>query len=154
MREALHEMSAGALACGVARREVSAREIAAHFLERVEQLNPAINAICTVNPAPVAEAEACDRRLQSGEKPRPLEGVPFVAKDNLQTKGLRTTFGSRLCENYVPEEDAIAIERLRGAGAVLLGKTNTPEFATDVNTTNRLFGQTRNPLDLNVTAGG
>jgi amidase len=154
MREALHEMSAGALACGVARREVSAREIAAHFLERVEQLNPAINAICTVNPAAVAEAEACDRRLQSGEKPRPLEGVPFVAKDNLQTKGLRTTFGSRLCENYVPEEDAIAIERLRGAGAVLLGKTNTPEFATDVNTTNRLFGQTRNPLDLNVTAGG
>ena len=114
MREALHEMSAGALACGVARREVSAREIAAHFLECVEQLNPAIDAICTVNPDAVAEAEACDRRLQSGEKPRPLEGVPFVAKDNLQTKGLRTTFGSLLCENYVPEEDAIAIERLRG----------------------------------------
>ena len=80
--------------------------------------------------------------------------MPFVAKDNLDTKGLRTTFGSLLCANYVPEQDAIAVERLRAAGAVLIGKTNTPEFATDVNTTNRLFGPTRNPFDLNVTAGG
>ena len=154
MREALHEMSGGALASLVARREVSARDLTAHFLERIEQLNPAINAICTVNPDALAEAEVCDRRLRSGEKPRPLEGVPFVAKDNLQTKGLRTTFCSLLCADYAPKEDAIAVERLRGAGAVLIGKTNTPEFATDVNTTNRLFGQTRNPHDLNVTAGG
>src|SRR5829696_1391484 len=154
MKEALNEVSAGELASLVARREVGARELVALFQERIERLNPAINAVCTVNPNALAEGEACDRRLQSGEKPRPLESVPFVAKDNLDTKGLRTTFGSLLCANYVPEQDAIAIERLRGAGAVLLGKTNTPEFATDVNTTNRLFGQTRNPLDLNVTAGG
>jgi len=154
MKEALNEVSAGELASLVARREVGARELVAHFQERIERLNPAINAVCTVNPNALAEGEACDRRLQSGERPRPLEGVPFVAKDNLDTKGLRTTFGSLLCANYVPEQDAIAVQRLRAAGAVLIGKTNTPEFATDVNTTNRLFGPTRNPFDLNVTAGG
>src|SRR5215207_472077 len=154
MKEALNEVSAGELASLVARREVGARELVAHFQERIERLNPAINAVCTVNPNALAEGEACDRRLQSGERPRPLEGVPFVAKDNLDTKGLRTTFGSLLCANYVPEQDAIAVERLRAAGAVLIGKTNTPEFASHVNTTNRLFGPTRNPFDLNVTAGG
>src|SRR5215211_3454181 len=121
MKEALNEVSAGELASLVARREVGARELVAHFQERIERLNPAINAVCTVNPNALAEGEACDRRLQSGERPRPLEGVPFVAKDNLDTKGLRTTFGSLLCANYVPEQDAIAVERLRAAGAVLIG---------------------------------
>ena len=81
-------------------------------------------------------------------------GVPFLVKDNLETKGLRTTFGSRLLEDNVPTEDAVVVERLRAAGAVLLGKTNTPEFAHDVNTSNFLFGTTRNPWNLMVTAGG
>ncbi len=80
--------------------------------------------------------------------------MPFVAKDNLHTRGLRTTFGSRILENFVPDEDAISVERLKAAGAVLLGKTNTPEFAHDINTTNYLFGTTRNPRDLNRSAGG
>jgi amidase len=150
----LIQKSARELRAMVARRETSAAEIAAAFLARVEDLNPAINAVCTLNPSAAADAEACDSRLRSGGEPRPLEGVPFVAKDNLHTKGLRTTFGALLHEDFVPEEDAIAVERLRAAGAVLIGKTNTPEFAHDINTSNRIFGTTRNPLDFNVTAGG
>ena len=80
--------------------------------------------------------------------------MPFVAKDNLETRGLRTTYGALPYANHVPDEDAICVERLRAAGAILLGKANTPEFATDVHTTNRLFGQTRNPWDPLVTPGG
>ncbi|MCC7417497.1 MAG: amidase, partial [Acidobacteria bacterium] len=146
--------SAGELRGLVAAKAVSAKEVATRFLARVEELNPRINAVCTVNPDAVAVAEACDRRLAAGAPARALEGVPFVVKDILQTKGLRTTFGSQIYEHHVPDEDAIAVERLRAAGAVLIGKTNTPEFAHDVNTTNLIFGLTRNPLNLDVTAGG
>jgi len=124
------------------------------FLRRVEERNPLVNAICTLNPEALAEARACDARLASGAPARPLEGVPFVAKDNLHTRGLRTTFGSRILEHFVPDEDAVAVERMKAAGAVLIGKTNTPEFAHDINTTNYLFGTTRNPRDLNRSAGG
>ena len=113
-----------------------------------------MNAICTPNENALAEAEACDRRLGAGERPRLLEGVPFVAKDILPTRGVRTTFGSLIFERHVPDEDALSVERLRAAGAILLGKTNTPAFAHDVNTTNRMFGTTRNPWNLRVTAGG
>jgi amidase len=83
-----------------------------------------------------------------------LEGVPFLVKDVIPTRGLRTTFGSRLHEAFVPDEDAASVARLRAAGAILLGKTNTPEFATDVHTTNPLFGPTRNPWNARCTAGG
>src|SRR4051812_19353767 len=154
MRRALHEMSAVELSAFAVRREGSVREIVYHFLNRVDALNPVVNAICTLNPNALSEADASDRHLGSGEDPRPLEGVPFVVKDILHTKGLRTTFGSQIYEHFVPDEDVVAVERLRVAGAVLIGKTNTPEFAHDVNTTNRIFGLTRNPLNLNVTAGG
>src|SRR3954447_12943853 len=95
MKEALNEVSAGELASLVARRAVGARELVAHFQERIERLDPAINAVCTVNPNALAEGEACDRRLQSGERPRPLAGVPSVAKDTPDTKGLRPPSGSR-----------------------------------------------------------
>jgi amidase len=153
MSDLLHK-TAGQIQALVATKAVSAKEVAARFLAQVEELNPSVNAICTVNPQALADADEADRRLRAGAAPRPLEGVPFVAKDILHTKGLRTTFGSHIYEHYVPEEDAIAVERLRAAGGILIGKTNTPEFAHDVNTTNKIFGLTRNPLDLNVTAGG
>jgi amidase len=110
--------------------------------------------VCTVNDAALTEADAIDARLAVGDKPRALEGVPFLVKDNIVTRGIRTTFGSKLLAQYVPDEDAISVERMRAAGAVLLGKTNTPEFAHDVNTTNDVFGTTRNPWDVNRTAGG
>jgi amidase len=129
-------------------------EVTQAFLRRVEERNPLVNAICTLNPEALDQARACDAHVASGARARLLEGVPFVAKDNLHTRGLRTTFGSKILQHYVPDEDAVSVERMKAAGAVLIGKTNTPEFAHDINTTNYLFGTTRNPRDLNRSAGG
>ena len=154
MAKPIHQLSAGEIAAAVAGRELSAAAVARALLDRIGALNPVLNAICTLNPDAMAAAEACDRRLASGAAPRPLEGVPFVVKDILQTAGLRTTFGSRILEHDVPAEDAISVARLKAAGGVMVGKTNTPEFAHDINTTNFVFGTTRNPTDVNVTAGG
>ena len=147
-------MGAAELAEAVGSRRVSAREVTEAFLARIEAVNGLVNAVCTLNPAAHAEAGACDARLASGAPARPLEGVPFVVKDNVDTAGLLTTYGSLLRKDYVPAEDAVAVERLRCAGAVLLGKANAPEFAHDVNTTNALFGTTRNPWRLDATSGG
>ena len=147
-------MTAARIASEVAGGSISAVEVARAFIGRIDALNPVINAVCTSNPRALEEAAAVDRRRARGEPPRLLEGVPFLAKDILQTRGLRTTFGSLLLEHDVPDVDAVPVERLRAAGAVLLGKTNTPEFAHDVNTTNPVFGTTRNPWNVNVTAGG
>jgi amidase len=147
--------SASELTQDLAARRIRATELMAACLARIEEVNPALNAICTVDgEAALAAAADCDRRLESGASPRALEGMPFFAKDNLATKGVRTTFGAVPFADHVPWEDAICVERLKAAGAILLGKTNTPEFAHDVNTTNRLFGTTRNPWNPNVTAGG
>lgn len=150
----LHTLTAAEIAHQVAARKISAREVTGAFLDRIDKLNPVVNAVCTRNPRALEEAAECDLRISSGKPARPLEGVPFLAKDILETMGLRTTFGSRLMESYVPTEDALCVERMRAAGAVLLGKTNTPEFAHDVNTSNFLFGTTRNPWNLMVTSGG
>ena len=154
MSDDVTRRSAGEIADDVGRRRIGAPDVVRAFVERIERLNPAVNAICTRHDGALADAEACERRLRAGEPPRLLEGVPFVAKDNLPTRGLRTTYGSLILERHVPDEDALSIARLRAAGAILLGKTNTPEFAHDVNTTNRVFGTTRNPWNLRVTAGG
>ena len=147
-------LGAAAIARAVAERRLSAVEVLRAHLERIREIDPVLNAVCTPNPAAMAQAEAVDRRLAEGGAPRPLEGVPYLAKDNICTKGLRTTFGSRLLQDFVPEEDSVSVERMNGAGAVLLGKSNTPEFAHDVNTANFVFGTTRNPWNLNCTAGG
>lgn len=150
----LDELSASELAGLVARRDISAREIVSGCLDRLAEVNPAINAVCAVNPRASDEADRLDQRLRRGEAPRRLEGVPFVIKDNISTAGLRTTFGSSIYANNVPAEDAVCVERMRSAGGILLGKTNTSEFATDVLTTNKLFGPTRNPHQLAATSGG
>jgi amidase len=154
MSEELLDESAVDLAVEIAKKRVSATEVVRTFLERIERVNPAVNAVCALNPRALDEAAACDRRLASGEPPRPLEGVPFVVKDIIENAGLRTTFGSAIYRDHVPAEDALAVQRLKAAGAILLGKTNTPEFAHDVNTTNQIFGTTRNPWNLRATAGG
>ena len=150
----LWRLSAGEMASLVGARSVSARELMRQAMERFAAVNPLLNAVCTVNPAAEEQADAIDRRLASGAAPRRLEGVPFLIKDNIETEGVRTTFGSLTRADYVPQEDSISVARLKAAGAVLLGKTNTPEFAHDVNTTNRLFGTTRNPWNLDCTSGG
>ncbi len=148
------ERAATAIVAGLAKREFSVVEVTEAFLGRVSALNPALNAIVTLNPRALDDAGDSDRRLKTGAPIRPLEGVPFVVKDVVPTKGVRTTYGSLIFEHHVPTEDAATVERLKNAGAILIGKSNTPEFATDLATTNKIFGLTRNPVNLNVSAGG
>lgn len=154
MNDEILDWSAGRIAGAVSDGSVSAVEVTTVFLDRIDAVNPVINAVCTPNEKALGVAADVDRRRAAGEPARPLEGVPFLVKDILHTKGIRTTFGSLLLEHDVPDEDTITVERLKAAGGVLLGKTNTPEFAHDINTTNKIFGITRNPWDVNVTAGG
>ena len=154
MKSEILDWSAGKIASHIGTGKITAVEVVKTFVDRIEKVNPVINAVCTLNNKALQEAETIDTRRASGQPVRDLEGVPFLVKDILQTKGLRTTFGSLLMENYIPDEDTVSVERLRNAGGILLGKTNTPEFAHDINATNKIFGTTRNPWDVNVTAGG
>jgi Asp-tRNA(Asn)/Glu-tRNA(Gln) amidotransferase A subunit family amidase len=132
-------------------RDVSAVEVVEGFLARIEELNPHLNAIVTLCADDArAAAAAADRATE----PRPLHGVPFVCKDVIATAGVRSTAGSLILRDFVPTADATAVARLKAAGAILLGKTNCPEFALDPYTDNRLFGPTLNPRDESVTPGG
>jgi amidase len=133
-------------------RKLSAAEVMRAFIERIERVNPQVNAIVTFLPEQaLKEAKALDRR--KGAKP-PLAGLPIAYKDLVATKGIRTTLGSLVYKDNVPKEDALLVERLKAAGAITLGKTNTPEFGAGSNTFNRVFGATRNPFDPMKTAGG
>ena len=123
-------------------------------LERIARENPRLNAIVTLNPLAAEEAAAADRAAAEGRFLGPLHGVPFTVKDTLATQGLRTTAGSPLLGDYVPEQSATAVRRLQEAGAVLLGKTNCSEFAVETHTRNPLFGDTWNPWDAGLTSGG
>ena len=123
-------------------------------LARVERLNPSLNAIVTLNPRAMDDARDLDRRIARGEEPGLLCGLPAGIKDVTPVAGLRTTFGSTLYADYVPDNDALVVKRLRAAGAVILGKTNCPEFAAGGNTFNDIFGPTRNPWDVSKSAGG
>jgi amidase len=154
-RKKITQMTASAMAGAVKRRELSAREVLSSHLAEIERLNPMVNAICTlVEERALAEAEALDQSLALGGVAPALAGVPIAIKDIVPTAGIRTTFGSRLMAEFVPAEDAVIVQRLRKAGAIVLGKTNVPEFAAGANTKNTLFGATRNPWDLGLTAGG
>lgn len=123
-------------------------------LERIAEENPRLNAIVMLNPLAAEEAAAADRAAAEGRSLGPLHGVPFTVKDTLATKGLRTTAGSPLLGDYVPEQSATAVRRLQEAGAVLVGKTNCSEFAVETHTRNPLFGDTWNPWDAGLTSGG
>ena len=154
MATELWRLPASALGRLLAQREVSAADLLDAALARVEQLNPRLNAVVTLNDAARAEARASDGRRARGEALGPLDGVPVTIKDNLFARGMRATWGSLLYADFVPEEDELPVARLRGAGAVVLGKTNVPEFTIEGYTGNRLFGTTRNPWDLRLTPGG
>ena len=145
---------AHALAEAIRRREVSSRELLEHYLARVERLNPPLNAVVTVDAdgARLA-ADAADASLARGEPAGRLHGVPMTIKDTYQTAGVRTTCGLAAWD-HVPEHDAEAVRRLRGAGAVIFGKTNTPTLAGDWQTYNPIFGTTNNPWDTARTTGG
>jgi len=134
--------------------EISPVEVTEAALARIAQLNPQLNAIVTLNERALDDARMLERRIAKGEATGPLAGVPVGIKDVTQVAGLRTTFGSPLYRDHVPTEDALVVQRLRSAGAIILGKTNTPEFAAGGNTWNDVFGRTRNPWNPAKSAGG
>ena len=135
-------------------REVSPREAAAACLARIRTVDDRIRSFVTLDEEmTMAMADGVERRLKEGEV-LPLAGVPFALKDLTDTAGLRTTYGSRLREHNVPARDAAVARRLREAGGVLLGKTNTPEFGNRATTAYGLFPATRNPWDSSKTPGG
>lgn len=147
--------SASELSRLIARREVSALELAEDFLARYERFNPRLNAIVAIDAdAARTNAKATDARAAKGELLGPLDGIPITVKDNIFVAGFRATWGSRLFADFVPPCDDISIGRLRAAGANLLAKTNTPEFALASHTDNLVFGATRNPWNLELTPGG
>jgi amidase len=139
-----------------ARRTVSPLDVMQAVLARIERVNPRLNAYCTVaaeqalDAAKKATAAARRRSARLG----PLHGVPVSIKDLTPTKGIRTTWGSKIYEHHVPTEDALVVERLKAAGAIVVGKTNTPEFGAGANTFNEVFGPTRNPWNPALTCGG
>jgi amidase len=138
----------------IAAREVSCAEVLDACLDRVTRLNETINAVVTLNARAMDDARELDRRLASADEPGPLCGLPVGIKDVTPVAGVRTTFGSPLYADYVPDHDALVVRRLRDAGAIILGKTNCPEFAAGGNTFNEVFGRTRNPWDTSKSAGG
>lgn len=145
---------AGELAALVRARELSPVELVEAELSRIEELNPTLNAVVTVYPDALDRAREAEEAVIRGDSLGPLHGVPFTIKDTFDTAGVRTTRGSRLFADHVPSEDAVAVARLRAAGAIPLAKTNTPEFALWWETDNLLFGRTVNPWNAERTAGG
>jgi amidase len=140
----------------IRRRKVSPLEVVRAVLARIEKVNPVLNAYCTVA---AEQALAAARRAtaavgRKGAKLGPLHGVPVSIKDLTATKGIRTTWGSKIYEHHVPDADALVVERLKAAGAIVIGKTNTPEFGAGANTFNAVFGATRNPWNPTLTSGG
>ena len=137
------------------RREVSAREVIEAHVKRIEEANPVVNAIVTRTfDQALAKATAADESLARHEPAGLLHGLPVAHKDLAETAGVRTTFGSPAFEWFVPDRDALIVSRIAAAGAISLGKTNTPEFGAGSHTVNQVFGATRNPYDLSRSAGG
>ena len=151
----LHYETASHLADLIRKGELSARELMEAQLARIDQVNPHVNAIVTLqSEAALEKAREADEYQASGGVLGPLHGLPIAHKDLLLTAGMRTTFGSLLMKDFVPDRDDSLVIRLRNAGAIALGKTNVPEFGAGSQTFNEVFGETRNPWDLSRTCGG
>jgi amidase len=147
--------SASALAATIARREISCAELLDHYLRRLAAHNPRLNAVVTIEEERARDrAAAADGALARGESWGPLHGVPITVKDTLETAGLRTTAGFPPLTDHVPAANAVVVERLVRAGAIVVGKTNTPTMAGDWQTHNPIFGSTNNPWDVARTPGG
>jgi len=137
-------------------KELSCREVMEAHLARIERVNPIVNAIVTQIPPgqALALSDAADEDLAQGKDIGPLHGLPIAHKDLVPTRGLRTTFGSPIFKDFVPEDDGLIVERLKNAGAITIGKTNTPEFGAGSQTFNEVFGETLNPYETSKTCGG
>jgi amidase len=150
-----HFSSARSMAGAVQAREISARELLELHLARIAAVNGDVNALVSLDPDRArAAAASADERLASGASVGPLHGLPFAFKDTHAVAGWRTTYGSPLRADHVPDADELIVERIRRAGAVVVGKTNVPEFAAGSHTFNPVFGTTLNPWDLGRSAGG
>ena len=153
--DALAYLSAVDLADLIRRKQVSPVEVVEAVLDRIELVNPRLNAYCVVTAdAARTAARAAEAAVLHGNPHGPLCGVPFSVKDLVITRGVRTAFGSRIYEHHIPDEDAPVVERLRAAGAIMVGKTTTPEFGWKGATDSPLTGISRNPWDLTKTPGG
>jgi amidase len=154
-RSELCELSAVELAARLGRREVSAREVMGAHLAQIERINPKLNAIVTlVAEQAMANAAKADEAIMRRGSIGALHGLPVAHKDLVETAGIRTTYGSPFHRDNVPTHDALIVTRIRAAGAITVGKTNTPEFGAGSQTFNAVFGPTRNPYDLTKTCGG
>lgn len=148
-------LSASSASAQIRSGQLSSATLVESILRRVDRLQPALNAFTYIRrDESMAEAQAADEAVRKGGELGALHGVPITVKDNVPMAGAPCTAGSRLLRNYVPDEDAVTVERLRAAGAIIIGRTNAPEFVWRGSTDNRVFGETRNPWDLTRTSGG
>lgn len=148
-------LSAVEMASLIRAGKLSARETLEAHLNHIERVNPKVNAIVTLACDQAREAaKRADEMQARGRTPGPLHGLPVAHKDLQLTRGIRTTFGSRIFRDFIPDEDSPLVERIRNAGAIALGKTNTPEFGAGSQTYNEVFGATLNPWDVTKTCGG
>src|SRR6202008_835699 len=149
------ELTAAELVAGYASGKFTPRDALAEVLARIEAVNPKINAIVTLDPDGARKAaDASTARWKSGASLGAVDCVPLTVKDNIPVRGMRATWGSRLYADWLPEKDELPIAKLRAGGAIILGKTNCPEFTLQGYTDNLLFGVTRNPWHLALTPGG
>src|SRR6266576_1341344 len=155
MCDELWRRSATELAAAIRRRELSCLEVMEAHLARIEAVNPLLNAIVTLDAElGLREAASADAALGRDDATGPLHGLPMAIKDLEDTAGMRTTYGSPIYRDHVPTADTLVVTRLRRAGAITIGKTNTPEFGAGSQTFNPVFGSTKNPWDLTKTCGG
>jgi amidase len=153
--EELIYASATMVSKAIRTKEVSSEEVVMAYLRRIEDVNPRLNAVVQMDAeGALAQARQADKELAQGNILGPLHGVPMTIKDNLDTAGMISTGGTKGRSSFVPEQDATVVSRLRDAGAILLGKTNTPELTLAYETDNLVYGRTNNPYDLSRTCGG
>ena len=154
MREWIYQ-SATAMAAAIRSKEISAYELVGACLRRIEEVNPRLNAVVQVRAErALDEARQADRALARGDAVGPLHGVPFTLKDAIEAEGVICTGGTEGRAHYVPSQDAVVVQRLRGAGAILLGKTNCPELGWAWEADNLIYGRTNNPYDPSLSPGG
>ena len=148
-------LTAVELARRIRRKDLSCVEVMQAHLAQIDRVNPKVNAIVTYHPEQAMEgAKAADAALQRGDAVGALHGLPVAHKDLVDTAGVRTTYGSPIFADHIPQRDMLIVERLKQAGAISVGKTNTPEFGAGSQTFNEVFGATLNPYDLTKTCGG
>jgi amidase len=150
------DLSALALSAAIAERRLDCRSVMAAYLSRIAAINPRINAIVSLRPEEdlLAEAEEADKALAAGDYRGWMHGMPFAVKDLSEAKGILCSFGSMNYADFVPDYDDIHVERIRAAGAIIIGKTNAPEMGLGSHSYNPVFGVTRNPYDTGRSAGG